>query len=312
MGTVEIDSFVCKLKQLCFAGISASLNIEAKDGIASVCLKAEVNINSSPTSKSFTKPRVPTYSHRRPHRQAWKPLSPSRRIEAEQASFGAKQNSVNVTSPDHVDSIINEDEVDLKTEDSNLVLASGSEVGLEENYATGNVEAVEAILDFSNTKADNEVKNKLDPPNNKADNGIENNVSTTDDVYKNSLVENKSMENTSAKVVENDSNTTMVYATASLRNSPNSKVDQLYIDSIVQIAECKDHLRRNITKIEIGNIRNRRSGNNTFMHEVELLIQVDTSSLWEPGRTYLWKHLGNSSWKLSDGCEVSFIKIHHK
>ena len=44
MAGVEIDNFVRKFKQLCFAGVSATLSVESSNGKAHLSLKAELDV----------------------------------------------------------------------------------------------------------------------------------------------------------------------------------------------------------------------------------------------------------------------------
>ena len=105
----------------------------------------------------------------------------------------------------------------------------------------------------------------------------------------------------------------LIHVTVSLKNSPQCRVDNACQNSIFKIMDSKEHLKRNIIKGKVEAIRNTGSNDDKYEHEVDMFLQVRTGSLWEPARTYIWKHLGNgSSWKLQDGTEVLFVKIHRK
>ena len=72
-----------------------------------------------------------------------------------------------------------------------------------------------------------------------------------------------------------------------------------------------DHLRKNIVKLEFGTYST-RSGNNVFCHDLHVKVSVDTSSLWDSARKYVWKFLGQDEWTLGDGTIVSVNRIHVK
>ena len=115
------------------------------------------------------------------------------------------------------------------------------------------------------------------------------------------------------KESKSEIDTACIHATASLQNSPHTKVDDGTLDSILGIVNNKDHLRRNIHDVTIGNIRNRQMYRSTnFEHEVELSVLVKKNNLWESARSYVWKNLGTSTWTLHDGTQVSFKRIHQK
>ena len=101
----------------------------------------------------------------------------------------------------------------------------------------------------------------------------------------------------------------VVYATVVLQNSPFSRIEN--VSMVGEIIGCKDHLKRNIIDIKFGKSRSWFE-NVGYTHEIPAVLLVDTRSLWESSRTYIWRHLGNDSWSLKDGTMVSFSQIHHK
>ena len=76
MAHLEIDSFVLKFRNLCSAGYNATLSVEAENGKASICLKADLgNIPPSfPHPHSYGPPsrshRGPSYHRRQERRKA--------------------------------------------------------------------------------------------------------------------------------------------------------------------------------------------------------------------------------------------------
>jgi hypothetical protein len=72
------------------------------------------------------------------------------------------------------------------------------------------------------------------------------------------------------------------------------------------------HLKRNIETFTFGNISNWDLGNGRHKHQIQVILQVKIAQLWESARSYLWRHLGTSTWTLKDGTEASLIRIHQR
>ena len=98
--------------------------------------------------------------------------------------------------------------------------------------------------------------------------------------------------------VQNKSENVFVNAIAVLDNCPNNLVTRNNLDSLSQIIDNKDHLQRNNEIFKFGNISNWEFGNGRYKHKIQVIIQVKTAQLWESARSYLWKHLGTSTWIL--------------
>ena len=81
--------------------------------------------------------------------------------------------------------------------------------------------------------------------------------------------------------------------------------------AIEGIVSRHDHLRKNVKHIEFGSYSSGR-GSDGFHHRMSLKLSVDTSSLWDNPRMYVWKFLAQQEWKLGDGCLVTFNRIHVK
>ena len=103
-----------------------------------------------------------------------------------------------------------------------------------------------------------------------------------------------------------------VFATVVLDNSPCNKVFKDHLDSISQIIDSKEHLQRNIENFHFGNISTWELGDYKFKHQIQVLLKVKTGALWESARSYLWRHLGTSTWTLHDGTEVTLVRIHQR
>ena len=73
--------------------------------------------------------------------------------------------------------------------------------------------------------------------------------------------------------------------------SPHDVLSSNDLKTIEGIVNQHEHLRRNIRKLE---------------------LYVDTSSMWNSPRTYIWKFLGQDEWKLGNGTMVTICRIHVK
>ena len=104
----------------------------------------------------------------------------------------------------------------------------------------------------------------------------------------------------------------VVHATVLLENSPQFQVTQSYLNLISQLIDSKEHLQRNIKTFRFGNITNLECGNNVYKHQVQVILEVKSSQLWESARSYLFRHLGTNRWTLQDGTEVSMVRIHQR
>ena len=276
MASVEIDNFVKKFKQLCFAGTSATLNVESINGIAIVSLRAEIDIKASleVKPKSFGKFCSPAHSRRRVQRHVSRSVDPLSSNEAEQVLENYNEHENTLTRS-----------VKPNIIDDDLVPDSEASVLMETtDDAKSQVDSVQSAEEVSS--------------------GLNANCLKIDD--------GNDLGQIAATESGSQSDIVLIYATASLNDSPHNKLDTACQNTIFEILDSKDHLKRNIVKGKVEKIKSRKEDDGKFKHEVDIILQVRTSSLWEPARTYIWKHLGNSSWKLQDGTEVSFVRIYRK
>ena len=102
-----------------------------------------------------------------------------------------------------------------------------------------------------------------------------------------------------------------VWALVSLDSCLRSSLSSNDLKAVEGIFNRLDHLRKNIVKLEFGSY-NTRSGNDVFCHDLQVKVAVDTSSLWDSARKYIWKFLGQDEWTLGDGTIFSVSRIHVK
>ena len=97
------------------------------------------------------------------------------------------------------------------------------------------------------------------------------------------------------EVVEKVNNVVVVDATATFENCLDSELFQEYVESLSRFIFSKEHLKRNICKVETSYISSRQFRNNTFTHIMSVKLSVMTGGLWEGPRSYLWRHLGDDT-----------------
>ena len=107
----------------------------------------------------------------------------------------------------------------------------------------------------------------------------------------------------------------LVYAQIEFDCSPTSKLTGDDLKNFEGIMFRHDHLRRNVKKIDYGQYTT-RDGNDgrsrSYTHILNLKLVVDSASLWETPRSYIWRHIGRDEWKLVNGTVVTVNRIHTK
>ena len=100
-----------------------------------------------------------------------------------------------------------------------------------------------------------------------------------------------------------------VHATAVVSNCPEETCNYQEIYGIIV---KEDHMRSNIANIKLDHESTREFKSNLFTHTVSIIMTVKTGALWDNPRTYVWKHLGQIDWKMNNGTEIKFVRIHVK
>ena len=100
-----------------------------------------------------------------------------------------------------------------------------------------------------------------------------------------------------------------VHATAVVSNCP---AETCNYQEIYGIIVKENHMRSNIAEIKLDHESTREFRSNLFTHTVSIIITVKKKALWDSPRTYVWKHLGQTDWKMNDGTEIKFVRIHVK
>ena len=274
MASVQIDSFISKFKQLCYAGIAANLNIESINGKAIVCLKAEVSVeffHSVPLA-TLVKPRSQAYYRRQTQREASRTGSISKNEKAELASTGYQKAVKSKESDIITTSESDEAETSIGPNSDKITEACGNSLGNAEirSDKVGNGLGISFIKsDLCNgDNTENSSENTCEVGNL---NTAVLNVEVSDANSSNRIVSSSSETNTEECNLSDESS---IYATASLLNASACQVDNECLTSIFEIIASKDHLQKNITDVKVGNIRNKKSRDGKLMHEVDLIVQV--------------------------------------
>ena len=84
------------------------------------------------------------------------------------------------------------------------------------------------------------------------------------------------------------------------------------INSLENLFLRENHLKENISRLEVDQTFTRHFRSSCFKHTIDFLIFVKNRKLWESPRTYIWKHLGQMEWKKENGTKVTFARIHVK
>ena len=86
------------------------------------------------------------------------------------------------------------------------------------------------------------------------------------------------------------------------------------LKSVDGIIYRKEHLKQNIHSIKYGGYKMFRSsnGDQKYSHILQLKLFVRTGRLRETPQLYAWRHLGQDSWTLQDGTQITMNRIHMK
>ena len=111
-------------------------------------------------------------------------------------------------------------------------------------------------------------------------------------------------------MIKVETNIQKVYATVEFTGLK-QKLSNADVDGLLYILRSKDHLRRNIKSVEEGTLT-LRNQDDRVVHSLPLVLDVETTYLWESPRSYIFHHLGRDSWTLGDGTVMKIFKIHQK
>ena len=135
------------------------------------------------------------------------------------------------------------------------------------------------------------------------------------DVAKNdSFIDSKS-DNKASELREEQKNSeiAVVHAQVSFADCPRESLSSKELTSVEGILFRLDHMKQNLKSKEFGRYSTRRSDDGVnFTHTLDLKLFVATERLWETARSYIWRHMGQYTWTLHDGTQVTMNRIHVK
>ena len=201
--------------------------------------------------------------------------------------------------------------------ETNEVASKESEKCTEHHTESTENEEVFALKDLIETVAEQAVEEEHVLQNGVCENKDDVDINVQKDECE--VVTEKYKDEQANKIVANDVSkkeelpeVATIFATAVITNSKSSQVTSADIGALSSILKSKDHLCRNISYLNYGNLRAFRLDNGNYEHSVQIEIDVKTSNLWESARSYIFHHLGRDVWTLNDDARISMIRIHQK
>ena len=331
MATAEkVHSFVGKFLALWANGDEVTLMLNAKNGRAKATIELDLgqhNTDDNHKSTLHEQPKVLTGTSRQRRIERRRQ---ERKIFAEKALLDVPD--VNLVSADEEATDNNAEKAltDSDIEDKQLAIADAKiaedstdnsielESELSDHGSNGTDSILAAVDEETHVIKTEEVGSTMSLD--KLENRVsisEESVVTSSSYKEESNISAQSMivettEKVESKCAE-EAPLTVVYAQASINSCPHNKLRAEHFKSVESIVMRLDHLRKNIKKIELGSYRTYKGKDEEYFdHDVGYKFWVDESNLWQNTRAYIWKHLGQSEWKLPDGSEVSFSRIHVK
>ena len=210
------------------------------------------------------------------------------------------------------------DDQELETADGQNEQESTPVTVAEDN--TKDVNEVE--MDVQEVIADSVANENVDNTADTADISVENtavtatsgNVEIGDEMNSSDGQEKATVEatNEAATVVETVKYVVVVHATATFEDCPDPELFSEYVESFERFMFSKEHLKRNICKVETSYLSTRQFRNNMYTHTMSVRLFVLTGGLWEGPRSYIWRHLGDDVWTRGNQTKIRLVRIHVK
>ena len=300
----ELDSFVDKFSRLWRAGYDAHLDLNSHAGNAWVGIRLNLGRNTSADhAQDFVKKRESPSRMRRRDRRAAERQGESNLANSESVEIIQKDNDNDGEASENMKTVIDVSQVEVVAEEA---FAEIPDNFTEEEPFIKNVLVENAVIEDVNV------------------NGKITDVSVAVEAEKDRVITDKSTEEVEiasrdddqkdfgTNVTEDRPINAAIHATAIVQNSPYGNFNQDEWNSIFRFITNKDHLKRNVCNVEYCQFRSQNLGNNSFVHTVGLKIIVNTDSLWESPRSYLWRHVGQDVWERGNGSSITLTKIHQK
>ena len=293
MAQTEIDNFISKFKSLVSAGIEASLKLNTLNSEVTVSLEANLGrLHAGTGTCSSPRRRGPSYFRRQQRRR----------------NELSEKNMDNVT----------ENVADLLAKDDDENICSNVGDGSQEKENVDNLvaeehSAEEAIRHIAAEEAPGTLTIDNARRNSVAEEAVDKCGVDTETGHMNSTVTEEATKIDDSLVIKKEVEfDAVVYGTAIIDNSYCNQPNNEIYKAIWGIIDSKEHILKNVGKIRVVNVKSCAVQNSSYRHELQITFTVNSSRLWDSPRGYLWKHLGNSEWKLPDGSRVTFVRIHQK
>ena len=289
MDCSELGSFLQKFRSLWKSGLDAHLDVHTSAGQAWVGLR--VRLGHAPGPLHGIQPFSTAHQARNrngPARQRRR----SQRAAARAAQAEGNQNeNLETNASDAV-------EADFEQGiNENGALDAHTDVQVEQSDETSE----ETIVEIDETE-EVAIEASENEENAAVTTACDDMVVESDDLD----IDQEKMETT--EVVEKVNNVVVVDATATFENCPDSELCQEYVESLSRFIFSKEHLKRNICKVETSYISSRHFRNNTYTHTLSVKLSVLPGGLLEGPRSYLWRHLGDDTWTRGNQTTIRLVK----
>ena len=337
MATHEIDSFVQKFRKLWSAGYCAHLDLDSNAGEAWVSLRVKLSHGQVQQQDvpAFYRPKFdsPSRQRRRARRSAARQSQENSSVEGVVVSSVKEENEDEIKSDNNPENLTDVDKTDQINEegscengdniageaskyDARAIDNADPDDKVEQNVSSMDekVEEKEVEVAGEAIKHDDRAIDNPDP-----EETAEQNLSSVEEkdevvvevsvVEENDNVKNKEINAGADILKEPDFPIVTIAAVAKMYSSVN-QISNVEVSTLTNILRSKDHLCRNITRVNLGNIQTYRDHRGIYEHSIYLELDVNTANLWESGRSYIYHHIGKDTWTLNAGTTISFVRIH--
>lgn len=312
MSAADVHSFVGKFLSLWASGRDTSLKLQCKHGKANVTMELEL-WNETCDNIQNSNGNVTRHQRRKDRRSC------DRNTATKEAGSKVVVNGDEVKVADneevkiksqvndlHLDQISQEENIQFKLENDNDITQSHNDELIQENNSAHDDKETVGEDDVT-TVALQEVS--VDVVVNDHETGKSEEVMEASDVNK----KVDAMQNSDSKSTNNGNETVLVYSQVNFENCPKRVLTANELKVVEEILFRKDHLKQNIRSYEFGHYGTRHSDDGQdYAHTLDLKLYVETGRLWETPRSYVFRHMGQDTWTVNDGTQISLNRIHVK
>ena len=313
-GYIEINSFVSKFCQLWCNGDQADLHIRCINGQSFLNLNVGLGYaHQEGTTRSFDSHT--TARSRRRARRARMKRNDCSNTEEETQKYKSENTCIKESAPCLEEEFISENmEEEIIAENINIIEKRNCDTFIQEELApsTKFEEPVQQDADIEDSVDDSKLNGAL-VQNIEVDNETVEVKSYDHDIGETiTHIEDKVEACIEESVVRTLPELIEVHATAIFDQSPTQYLAQEEFESLGRFITNLEHLQRNIKNVVVDSYSTSTLGDGKFKHTACIRIYVKSERLWESGRSYVWKHLGQDIWERGNGTCISLRKIHQK